>query len=306
MSTFINEDVVPADILINETIARREIEMQCGLSITSIKLLGEGFDNAVFLVNDQVVFRFPRRKRAIALLEREIAILPLIKNHLNLKVPSPRYFGNPTTEYVSPFYGHELVKGHSGCGVNLTINEYRRAASALGQFLQKLHAMDISKLTPLTPAFDRADFPKLIDLFNARWPLVKKLFDLEYLDKKIRQICENASQTRPTLSGTMFVHGDLYHRHLLFDNHNDLCGIIDWGDCCQSDIAVDLGIIYQFFPLEVHEDFLRSYGDVEPETLSYARFVGLYYAVTLLWFGHGRNDSKLIKSSLKGLRLFHN
>lgn len=302
MSVFINKDIVPADLLINETIARHQIEEQCGLKISAIELLGEGFDNAVYLVNHHLVFRFPRRTRAISLLEREITLLPYLNTKLMLKIPNPIYFGNPSCAYKSPFFGHELIKGHSGCRVQLTLKEYRRAASTLGQFLKTLHHTDIAQYFPLTPAFDRADYPKLLELFNIRWPLMKKQFDLGYLSSKVCQISENASHNTPKLPGTTLVHGDLYHRHLLFDDHQDLCGVIDWGEACQSDSAVDLGVLYQYFPLEVHEDFLSAYGEVEPETLVYARFVGLYYAVTFLWFGHGRNDKNLIKSSLKSLR----
>ena len=38
----------------------------------------------------------------------------------------------------------------------------------------------------------------------------------------------------------VFVHGDLYSRHLLVDDAGRPCGVIDWGDCHVGDPAVDL------------------------------------------------------------------
>jgi len=49
------------------------------------------------------------------------------------------------------------------------------------------------------------------------------------------------------------------------------------------------------------DNFFQSYGSVSQEELRYARFLGLYYIVTMLWFGADRNDTSLIKSSLTAL-----
>ena len=42
----------------------------------TLRPLGAGWDNTVFLVNESFVFRFPRREIAVACMEAEIRVLP--------------------------------------------------------------------------------------------------------------------------------------------------------------------------------------------------------------------------------------
>jgi len=46
------------------------------LKPASVREFGAGWDNSVFLVNDSFVFRFPRRRIGVSLLETEIRLLP--------------------------------------------------------------------------------------------------------------------------------------------------------------------------------------------------------------------------------------
>ena len=59
----------------------------------------------------------------------------------------------------------------------------------------------------------------------------------------------------------VLVHGDLYCRHLMFDD-NKLIGIIDWGDVGINSPAVDLGVIFSFYPTDCHQAFFDIYGEV--------------------------------------------
>ena len=75
--------VVPQDVNVNEDIAKKAILEAFSLKVKTIILIGEGWDNLVYLVNDDIIFRFPRRKVAISLLEREMWVLRKIaKNFL--------------------------------------------------------------------------------------------------------------------------------------------------------------------------------------------------------------------------------
>ena len=66
-----------ADILITEELAKNCLQDQFPLlsPIKTIKCIGEGWDNKVFLVNEKIIFRFPRRKIAVELMERENKII---------------------------------------------------------------------------------------------------------------------------------------------------------------------------------------------------------------------------------------
>src|SRR5262249_32255145 len=81
------------------------------LAAAPVELLGEGWDNAAFLVDSRYVFRFPRRSVAAPLLAREIAILPLLAPHLPVAVSAPAFVGTPSGDYPWPFAGYRAFEG---------------------------------------------------------------------------------------------------------------------------------------------------------------------------------------------------
>ena len=154
----------------------------------------------------------------------------------------------------------------------------------------------------LCPLYDRINRPQMLIWLLERFEAIKDIFDLGQYEVVIQGIIFNSSTYKPRLRPVVLVHGDLYHRHLLFNKHNRLAGVIDWGDSCLSDRVVDLGIVYQFLHPDVRDAFFTTYGEVSAEELSYARFLGLYYIISMLWYGNDRQDMSLITSSLTALR----
>lgn len=294
--------VVPSDIELNDAIVRAVLHEQFKLSVSSCRLLGEGFDNLVYLINDALVFRFPRRLEAVELIRREMSILMKLADQVTLKVPHPTYIGQASALFPRPFYGHPLLEGRSGSSVKLSDGQLATAAKTLARFLRSLHGLDVAELhlnpNDLTPIFDRADWPRMKGNFVERFGEIKKNYPMKAHEEKISIILSEAEGYQLNRAHTSLIHGDLYHRHLLFDEHNRLDGVIDWGDAGVGDSIADLGIVYQFFPKACHQDFFSIYGDVPIQSKKYARFLGIYYAIVLLWFGHDRRDQDLIYTSL--------
>lgn len=298
--------VVPADIDINQEIAKKAIFEQFGITVKSISILGEGWDNLVYLVNDDLVFRFPRRKVALPLLQREMHVLQVLASKVTLAVPDPIFTCNGCASFPYFFYGHKLIEGKTGCSLALSNSEFKNAAHDFGIFLKTLHELNpvdfYTADDKMTPVFDRADSKKMIKTFQDRLQATRLKTNLNRYNEKIEAIVQNANFYRPEKSKACFVHGDLYHRHLLFDESNKLTGVIDWGDCCVSDPAVDFAVLFQFFPKNVHSVFWNAYQKpVTVEQKSHACFLGLYYAIALLWYGLDRGDQNLVSTSLKTL-----
>lgn len=297
-------DVIPAEIEINKTIASLAIKKVCSMSVLGIRKIGEGWDNQVYLAEvkgEKLVFRFPRREIGIRLLKREIALLPKLASLFGLSIPNPKYVCQGTEAYPHVFYGHQLIEGVSGCRVKLTMPQYRTAAEVLGRQLKALHALDpeLFKTSEddLSPVFDRSDVKNCSDMFLARRERVVGKFDLAPYNKLLDEIYHEALAYKPIRDHFSVIHGDLYNRHLIFNGANKLVGMIDWGDSCINDPAIDTSIMYQFFPKKVHADFLNAYGKISEESLKYSKFWAAYYAVTLLWYGMDRDDRPLIESS---------
>lgn len=300
----IMSEVVPADLDINTEIARRSVYESFHIEAESIRVLGEGWDNLVFLINSNLVFRFPRRAVAIPLLQQEMSVLKMIPAALPLLTPVPDYLSDGCKSYPHPFYGHTLIEGTTGCCTTLSADQYHAAARSLALFLRQLHHPDVSFSAHniIAPAFDRVDVPRMMATFTERLTGAMKHYDFRKYDEKIRSIQADAKSYKPKEKRSL-VHGDLYHRHLIFDSRQSLSGIIDWGDCGISDPIIDLGVLFQFFPPDTHRSFLDNYGDVSPEETKYARFLGLYSAIAMLWYGHDRKDRNLIRTSLNTLEM---
>ncbi len=94
-----------SEIEVGEDLARTLIATQFSeLDVTSLRRLGEGWDNTVWATGDDIAFRFPRRKIAIPGVEREMAILPELAAQLPTRFPT-----RPTRALPAPsFRGHGL------------------------------------------------------------------------------------------------------------------------------------------------------------------------------------------------------
>jgi aminoglycoside phosphotransferase (APT) family kinase protein len=56
------------------------------------------------------------------------------------------------------------------------------------------------------------------------------------------------------------VHGDLFDEHLLLDDAGCVSGIIDWGDACLADPALDFAGLYAWLGEEFVRQVLDHYG----------------------------------------------
>ena len=115
-------------------------------------LLGAGWDNTAFLINDSLVFRFPRRTMAVPLLEAECQVLPQLAPLLPLEIPAPTYFtsADPQRDFPWPVCGLRTFAGPDTGGGSGCLREDRNAlAVPLGRFLRTLHSLPMESL-PLT------------------------------------------------------------------------------------------------------------------------------------------------------------
>ena len=225
MKTYIPE------IPVTETLALRLLQQFPEINVQKIKKLGEGWDNAAYLINDDLVFRFPQREIAVPLLVLENKLLPQLADCFTLQIPSPIYIGHEITDYPWVFSGYKKLSGINGCQLDLSNNEYRVCAKVLGKFLRQLHDVDITQLdiSTTTPYINkRTDKRGMQQYLQTRWQEVSKEFSLHPFLPLRDEIIKSIENVNLELNDLYLIHGDLYHRHLLFNN-KELTGIIDWG-----------------------------------------------------------------------------
>jgi aminoglycoside phosphotransferase (APT) family kinase protein len=99
----------------------------------------------------------------------------------------------------------------------------------------------------------------------------------------------------------MVVHGDLHVRHLLVDGGGRAAGVIDFGDLCLADPAVDLSLAYGGFSGPARDALLTEYGPVSPAQEIRARVLAMFLCAALAEYAASQARSRLLREALSGL-----
>lgn len=262
----------------------------------------EGWDNAAFLVDDAVLFRFPRRTIAVDLLEREIALLPKIAHQLPLKISAPQYDGSWRGDLRWPFAGYRLLRGEPASVRELDDDQRAQLAEPLARFLRVLHAVEVAPLIEagLPPdrfgRFDAAKFgPKALRRAASAMQhgfIISPVL-LAWFEENPPMVGENRT----------LVHGDLYARHVLLGESDEPSGIIDWGDMHFGTPAIDLAIAHTMLPPQAHDTFREHYGSIETAVWTSARWRGIYSALLCLDYGIEAGASDMLRCGTAALAL---
>lgn len=261
---------------------------------------GEGWDNVLFRVGPELVFRIPRRKLGAELMGFELAVLPHLAPHLPLQIPAPILRAEPGEDTPYPFAGYRWIEGTTADRAGLSDAERRKMAPVLGRFLRALHACDPGEEAEAVDPGDalrRADLPyrlpALLERLDALvWPGVDR--------EGIREELGRLAHTEPWEGEPVWVHGDLYGRHLVV-KERALVGVIDWGDCHRGDPALDLCVAIGFLPPDAWTDFRVAYGGVDEATWDRARYRALHYGVNLLRYGLAVDDAEMVAMGRRAL-----
>lgn len=269
-----------------------------GLTDDPPEHVGQGFDTDVWRFGD-VVFRFPRRAVAVPLIRTELQVLPFLASQLPVAIPTPTLVGVPSPAFPFPFYGHPFLEGTTADRAALDADGRAALVPMLARFLRALHAVnpvDAGRLG-VGPDTFRGDTTGAAERALARLPLLEGTAFADRLGAIRAQLA--APPPRDAAVGAVVLHGDLYARHLLLDPDRHLCAVIDWGDVCTGDRAVDLAVAYTFLPAAHREAFFEAYGPVDDATRDRARFIGLArHGVHLAAYAHDLNDEPLAREAL--------
>jgi aminoglycoside phosphotransferase (APT) family kinase protein len=288
-----------AEVTVDAALARRLIGDQFPeLELSSLRLLGEGWDTTVWLVDDKWVFRFPRRSYPVAGLENEIAYLPRLAPLLPLPIPVPTLVGQPSVEFGWPFYGAPFLPGRELADARLDDEARIALGRPLGEFLRALHAVELDAELPVDPV-RRADMsfrvPKTIERFAGleQLGLWEATADAYKLVEAAREL--------PAPQPVAVCHGDLHLRHLLVDGRGAAASVIDWIDLSRNDPGVDFTLYWSTLPPQGRAEFLDAYGPVTDEHLLRARVLSFFLCGTLAVYGEHERLPALRREALAGL-----
>ena len=286
------------EIAVDPGLCRRLLEEQFPeLAHLPVRLLGAGWDNTVFAVGEEWVFRFPRKEIIVPFLETEIAVLPALAPLLPVPIPVPQHIGVPSDAFPWPFFGARMLPGVELSAAPAVSRE--RLAPQLGALLRTLHGRDVlDELGERLPEnwTTRADM-------TARVPsTLEKLAAIDGLwhaPEHVRELLDNAL-TLPQPEPRAVCHGDLHFRHVLVDGDR-VSGLIDWIDLCRGNPALDLQVVWSVLPPEHHGAFFAAYGDVDDATLLRARAVAFFLNAAIVEYSHHEGLGSLEREAVASL-----
>ncbi len=287
------------DVVVGPELAVELIQAQFpALGATEVRSLGAGWDNTAYLAGD-VVFRFPRRRSTVPLLERETRVLPQLAPQLPLAVPVPELVARPGPSYPWTFAGYRRLPGTTASEAPLTDVQLTAAAGALGDFLVALHRVPAEELQLPGDEIGRLNIAARLPSARTR---LAALVTAGLVDDPTPWLRLLERPAPPVATTGVVVHGDLYARHLLVDTSGRLCGVIDWGDVHLGDPAVDLMALWSFLPATARPAFRRAYGEIDERALELARLRATFHSIAVAHYAAEAGDASLLATGLTALR----
>jgi aminoglycoside phosphotransferase (APT) family kinase protein len=200
----------------------------------AIEFVAEGWDNEVFLVGDEWIFRFPKRASVVPWMEREIKLMPKVEAVIGVPVPRFEKVGHADLGFPYPFVGYRRLPGIQVD--QATAFDRASLAKSLGAALTRLHLMDPS-LVPSAPQQPGGD-PEMPSGVPS-WDEV-----LSFVPNGLRaeaRSCANKEVPEPYFTGPPRVHhSDICPDHILVDESTgQLSGILDFADMVVGDPVGD-------------------------------------------------------------------
>lgn len=209
--------------------------------VRTVCRLGAGWDSTAFLVNEQLVVRFPRRPAVAATLRREARLLPQLAPLLPCAIPRFSFLAAAGGDGGLPFAGYPLVPGVPLEQVALSALARARLAADCGRLLSALHAFPVERARALGLAVSH------ISSGPAGWAAFRKRAESAarpHCDARERSALarwfDRAESDGITVFAPVLTHADLGDEHLLVEPASGaLTGVIDWADAMLGDPAID-------------------------------------------------------------------
>jgi aminoglycoside phosphotransferase (APT) family kinase protein len=277
----------PAEVTIDPSLVRALIQEQhADLAHLELNDFGEGWDNRLFRLGDELIVRLPRRAASTALIEHEQRWLPRLSPSLPLPIPVPLRVGRPGCGFRWPW---SVVPWFSGQSALLAPSkDLATSAVALGQFLRALH-----RPAPAAAPHNRwrgVALPVRTNALREHLQQVGGLVD----GVAVLGLWERVLSTRPHAGPPSWIHGDLHPGNLLLDSGR-LTAVLDFGDIAAGDPATDLSVAWMWLPPSARPAFRSSArGEFDPlDDDTWMRARGWALALGLAYLANSGNNEAM-------------
>ena len=234
------------------------------LTIRSAIPIGEGWTAVAYRVNDELVFKFPKRREEWEELDREIAFLAYARPHLQLPVVEHLHRVRDSAGAPNGYVVYRHLPGRAVQPENLSERARSALAETLAGFLRALHDM---KPGPVASILSREDEQAVASRYweDAEDKIAPRLSAAER--RRLSDLFARHLRDPRNFAGpSCILHADLSVDHVLCVDQA-VTGILDWGDVCLGDPDYDFAYVYE----DLGEAFVREmalhYGHADPERL---------------------------------------
>lgn len=234
-------DAPAPDFHVDEALAARLVAAQHPDLAGELRLVSNGWDNAMFQLGDDLAVRMPRRREAVGLMWNEQRWLPRLAPRLPVAVPAPIRNGRPAPElgYDVPWSIVPWFEGASGLSFDAETRGV--AVNGLAAFVAELGATPAPVDAPSNayrgvPLASRDDAVRA-RLADGRIPGAARLVP----------VWERALAASVWNGPPVWLHGDLHPHNLLLAPSGSLVAVIDFGDVTAGDPATDLATAWLTF-----------------------------------------------------------
>lgn len=276
------------------------------LSIESFYPNEIGQNNDVLIVNDSLVFRFPKYKNGIIQLKRETEILKYLKGIVSIPIPDPIYqsFNELTPGKV--FTGYKLIEGvplwkESLMGIK-NVELVKGLAANLVSFLIEIHSVSEEKASQNLKLKVGNPHEEMNNLYER---VQNKLFP--YIKKDAQKEISHSFET--FLSGKAFsnlditlIHGDFGASNILWNPESSrISGVIDFGSSGLGDAAYDFAGILSSYGKDFFDMCMDLYPNGE-EISERVKFYKSTFALQEALHGIENSDRQAFENGMKGYR----
>lgn len=272
------------------------------LQINSVYINEIGQNNDVLIVNDNIVFRFPKYEKGIQKLRIETQLLEKISPFITLQIPNLIYQGFQNEVPGKVFAGYEMIEGDPFWkNVFTEINDEKqlqKLAYTLARFLKELHEILLSTFESIMQCDSTDMYSEINSLYSQLkehvYPFMRNVARKE-VSTSFELYLNESSHFNFTPS---LVHGDFGMTNILYSaTKKNISGVIDFGGASIGDPAYDFaGILASY-----GEEFLQLFEAYYPNLEAVKERMYFYkstFALQEALFGVLNNDKKAFEAGI--------
>jgi aminoglycoside phosphotransferase (APT) family kinase protein len=285
------------DVNFTPLIVSSIIQISTDLEIKELELIGNGWDNIVYLVNRKFIIRLVKAKKGIVASVSENLVFDKL-SPMPISIPKILFKGIYDNQW--PWIIYQNIEGIPLYETAFDEEPRIDSTEKIANFLRALHGENINRFVGLRgDTFDHMNVPKRIQFAKDKISQLGRLNIISH-DSKFEKLLQEADELKNAPFNSVLCHGDVKSAHLLFKDKK-LSGIIDWGDVHIGHPATDLAVAFTFIPPKSRELFKKTYGNINPVIWKLAQFRAFFHTLAILEYTNEKGELNRFKDALRSL-----